>query len=401
MRRRDLLTGGLVAMTAGLTRAQTDALTQAQFDDWVASVRPKAIGEGVAAATWDVGLQGLTPDPVVIARRATAAETNRTITDYVTGLLNGRGRKARDKFASLPQLAQIQQRYGVPGGPLVAFWGMESDYGANIGDRDVLRATATHGAAGSGGPDWRAEFIAALKILQNGTVTRDRLIGSYAGAIGQTQLMPTNYLKYGVDFDGDGRIDVWTEPLDALASTAVHLGKATGWRRDEGWLEEVALPASVDLEKVEVEVTAMAPPAWEAIGVRRPSGAAWTSAERSEMARLMLPAGIAGPAFLALPNYSAFEAYNPSLPYAIGVCLLARFAAGQDAIWKPWPNEPALTRETRMAAQAGLARLGYYDGKIDGDLGMKSRQALRNWQLAFHRPRDGHLTAEQALVLSQ
>ncbi len=387
-------------MGGGLGLAQTDALSQAEFDQWVASVRPQALGQGVAGPTWDLALQGLTPDPVVIARRATAAETNRTITDYVLSLLNGRGRKARDKCASLPQLAQIEQRYGVPGGPLVAFWGMESDYGANIGDRDVLRATATHGAAGTGGPDWSEEFIAALKILQSGVIDRGRLIGSYAGAIGQTQLMPTNYLKYGVDFDGDGRVDVWTQPLDALASTAVHLNKATGWKRNEGWLEEVALPPGFDLARVEVEITALSPAGWEALGVRRPSGAVWTSEERSETARLMLPAGVAGPAFLALPNYSAFEDYNPSLPYAVGVCLLAKFAAGREAIWKPWPGEPALSRETRMAAQAGLARLGYYDGKIDGDLGRKSRQALRSWQLSSRRPRDGHLTAEQALALS-
>ncbi len=400
MKRRDLLAGGVALLAVGGARAQTDALSQSQFDDWLAGLRPKALAAGVPAEVWESGLQGLSPDPVVIARRAAAAETNQTLSDYVQRLLNGRGRKAQAKFAAMPQLADIERKYGVPGGALVAFWGMESDYGANIGDRDVLRATATHGAAGSGTVDWSAEFIASLRILQSNVVPRASLIGSYAGAIGQTQLMPTNYLKYGVDFDGDGRIDVWSQPLDALASAAVHLTQASGWRRGESWLEEVFLPVGFDLSGIEAEVTAMAPADWARMGVRRVGKAAWSAADQVETAQLLLPAGVEGPAFLAFPNYRAFEGYNPSLPYAIGVCLLAKFAQGEAPVSRPWPAEAALPRETRMAAQAGLARLGFYDDKIDGDMGKKSRKALRDWQLSTHRPRDGHLTAEEAAALS-
>lgn len=383
-----------------LARAQDDALTQSQFDDWVAGIRPRALEAGVSTATWDSGLQGLAPDPVVIARRAAAAETNQTVTDYVMRLLTGRGQRARLKYAAVPQLSDIRERYGVPGGPLVALWGMESDYGANIGDRDVLRAIATHGAAGSGGPAWPEEFIAGLKILQSGVVPRSRLIGSYAGAVGQTQLMPTNYLKYGVDFDGDGRIDVWGDPLDALASTSVHLVKACGWRRGESWLEEVDLPEGLDWKEVEPEVTALAPAAWDAMGIRRASGRPWSEADKASSAMLLLPAGITAPAFLAFPNYSAFEAYNPSLAYAVGVSLLAKFASGEEWRRKPWPPETALALESRMAAQEGLARLGYYEGKIDGTMGKRSRKALRDWQLATGRPRDGHLTLEQVKALA-
>ncbi len=400
MKRRDLLAGGVALLAVGGARAQTDALSQSQFDDWLAGLRPKALAAGVPAEVWESGLQGLSPDPVVIARRAAAAGTNQTLSDYVQRLLNGRGRKAQAKFAAMPQLADIERKYGVPGGALVAFWGMESDYGANIGDRDVLRATATHGAAGSGTVDWSAEFIASLRILQSNVVPRASLIGSYAGAIGQTQLMPTNYLKYGVDFDGDGRIDVWSQPLDALASAAVHLTQASGWRRGESWLEEVFLPVGFDLSGIEAEVTAMAPADWARMGVRRVGKAAWSAADQVETAQLLLPAGVEGPAFLAFPNYRAFEGYNPSLPYAIGVCLLAKFAQGEAPVSRPWPAEAALPRETRMAAQAGLARLGFYDDKIDGDMGKKSRKALRDWQLSTHRPRDGHLTAEEAAALS-
>jgi membrane-bound lytic murein transglycosylase B len=403
MQRRHLLAGAVLALAGGpawMARGQPDALTQAAFDGWVAGLKLKAMDAGIGTEVWASALEGLAPDPVVIARRAAAAETNQTVTDYVLKLLNGRGVKARGKYAGLPALAQIEARYGVPGGPLVAFWGMESDYGANIGDRDVLRAVATHGAAGSGGPDWGAEFIAALRILQSGVAPRSGLIGSYAGAVGQTQLMPTNYIKYGVDFDGDGRIDVWHSSLDALASTAVHLTKAAGWRRGESWLEEVVLPPGLDLKRVETEVTSMAPAEWEAMGVRRSSGAPWSAADQASSATLLLPAGITAPAFLAFPNYVAFETYNPSLSYAVGVCLLAKFAMGEPAIRKPWPPEPLLPRESRIAAQAGLARLGYYDGKIDGDMGKRSRKALRAWQLATGRTRDGHLTAEEAHALA-
>ena len=401
LRRRELLAAGAAILAAGSARAQSDALSQSQFDEWVAGMRPRALAAGVTASTWESGLTGLYPDPVVIARRAAAAETNQTVADYVTRLLNGRGRRARDKYAATPQLAQIEQRFGVPGGPLVAFWGMESDYGGNIGDRDVLRAVATHGAAASGSTDWAAEFIAALQILQSGVVARPRLIGSYAGAVGQTQLMPTNYLKYGVDFDGDGRIDVWSSSLDALASAANHLAKAAGWRSGESWLEEVDLPSGLDLKRIEVEVTALKPAEWDALGVRRASGLAWGAADRAAPARLLLPAGLHGPAFLAFPNYDAFEAYNPSLSYAVGVCLLAEFAAGRTAIRKPWPVEATLSRESQMAAQAGLGRLGYYSGKIDGDLGRQSRKALRDWQLSVGRPRDGHLDADEVAALTR
>jgi lytic murein transglycosylase len=276
---------------------------------------------------------------------------------------------------------------------------MESDYGGNIGDRDVLRATATHGAAGSSGPDWGAEFLAALKILQSGVVPRSRLIGSYAGALGQTQLMPTNYLKYGVDFDGDGRIDVWGDALDALASTAQHLTKAAGWRRGESWLEEVALPAAVDWKEVEPEVTAKTPDAWAMLGVHRAAPEPWSAADKASTAVLMLPAGIQAPAFLAFPNYSAFEAYNPSLSYAVGVSLLAEMAAGRIPYRRTWAPEEPLTKEQKMAAQAGLAKLGFYAGKIDGDMGKRSRKALRDWQLMTSRPRDGHLTLDQVKAL--
>jgi membrane-bound lytic murein transglycosylase B len=404
MRRRDLILGAAALATAGGALGQPApadlaALTQSQFDDWVGEIRSRALGEGVTAATWEEALRGLAPDPVVIARRAAAAEVNQTLTDYVQRLLNGRGKRARAKFLAMPQLSEIQLSIGVPGGPLVAFWGMESDYGANIGDRDVLRATATHGAAGSTGPDWGAEFVAALKILQSRVVPRARLIGSYAGALGQTQLMPTNYLKYGVDFDGDGKIDVWGDPLDALASTAQHLTKAASWRRGESWLEEVILPASIDWKAVEPEVTAKSPEAWAAIGVRRAASEPWGALDRASTAVLMLPAGISAPAFLAFPNYSAFETYNPSLSYAVGVSLLAEMAEGRTPYRHAWPVETPLTKEQRMAAQAGLAKLGHYAGKIDGDMGKRSRKAMRDWQLSTGRPRDGHLTLEQLKAL--
>ena len=409
MRRRELILGAAALSIAPGAFAQTapagggaddDALTQSRFDEWVGDIRARAVAEGVSDDTWALALQGLAPDPVVIARRAAAAEINQTLTDYVQRLLNGRGRRARAKFLAMPQLQEIELRQGVPPGPLVAFWGMESDYGGNIGDRDALRATATHGAAGSGGPDWAGEFVAALKILQTRVTPRSGLIGSYAGALGQTQLMPTNYLKYGVDFDGDGRIDVWNSAMDALASTARHLTEAAGWRRGESWLEEVSLPPDLDWRKVEPEVTALDPSGWAELGVRRASEAPWSAADQASTAVLLLPAGLGAPAFLAFPNYSAFETYNPSLSYAVGVSLLAEIASGRVPYRNPWPPEAALAIESRMAAQAALGRLGYYAGKIDGDMGRRSRKALRDWQLATGRPRDGHLTLDQVKALT-
>jgi membrane-bound lytic murein transglycosylase B len=330
---------------------------------------------------------------------------------YVTSLIGGDGARARAKRAENPRMADIEDRLGVPASVLTAFWGRESSYGADFGRLDVFSTLATMGTTGRGSTDWAGEYVAALTIVDRGMRSREALRGSAAGAMGHTQLMPSSYLKYGEDFDRDGRVDVWsTSPLDALASAARHIQDAPAdgaplptdgraWQRGRGWIVPVTLPPGFDVNQIEVEETAMASSGWAAIGVRPDEP--WSSADRDLLARLALPAGKGGPALLLLPNYEVFERYNPSRTYALGVGLLARHIEGKPPV--AWPDEKPLTLAERQSAQRALQAQGLYGGPIDGDLGSGSRRAVRAWQRQRGLSADGYLTSEivQALLLQR
>jgi lytic murein transglycosylase len=303
------------------------------------------------------------------------------------------GRRKREELAFLPT---IEARYGVPRDILLAVWAMESAFGKLQGNFDVVRSMVSLAADGRRRAWAEGELIAALRIIDSGEVTREQLRGSWAGAMGQTQFIPSSYRSTAVDFDGDGRRDIWGSDADSLASAANLLAKG-GWKPGVGWAKEVILPAGFDYSVTEVEK--QLPAWWEARGVRRADGLPWTAADAASPAMLLLPAGAAGPAFLALPNHFAIRTYNNSTSYALGIGLLAdRFGGGGPPV-TPWPVETPLSMSDRMAAQIALARVGFNPGPADGVVGANTRKALRAWQQSQQLPADGYLSSDMVARL--
>lgn len=233
--------------------------------------------------------------------------------------------------------------------------------------------------------------MAALRILASGNVPRARLKGSWAGAMGQTQFLPSTYLSSAVDGDGDGRRDIWGSAPDALASAA-HLLAKGGWRRGEGWAREAVLAPGFDysLSEGPLEVAAW----WRAKGARRADGLAWSAADAQAPASLIVPSGASGPAFLLLPNHFAIRTYNNSTAYALAVGLLADRIASGGPLKAPWPHETPLSLTDRLDAQSALARLGFNPGQPDGVVGVGTRAALRAWQKTAGLTADGYLSPD-------
>ena len=364
----------------------------AYFVDWLNAFYGQALAAGVSRATLDRALSGLSPDPRVVALNSRQPEFARPVSAYVRSAMSAdRIAIGRRKLQSVPGLAKIEQTWGVPGEILVAIWAMESGFGTQMGDMDIVRSLATLAALGRRRPWAERELMACFKMLAEGDVPRDRLKGSWAGAMGQTQMLPSTYLSSAEDGDGDGRKDIWGSASDALASAANLLAKS-GWRRDEGWAREVMLPAGFDcgLSEGPAEV----PYWWAGKGATRADGRPWNVHDAAAKCILLLPAGADGPAFLALPNHFVIRTYNNSLAYALTIGLLADAFAGGAPLRKPWPQETPISLDDRLAAQATLASLGFNPGTADGVIGLATRQALRAWQRSEGLPADGYLSPE-------
>jgi len=295
------------------------------------------------------------------------------------------------KSVQVPQLAAIEQRFGVPRGVLEGIWGMESGFGAIQGNFDVIRSMATLAAQGRRRAFAEDQLIAALELIGSGEVARSQLRGSWAGAMGQTQFIPTTFASTAVDGDGDGRRDIWGSPADALASAANLLRKG-GWVPGQDWAREVIVPPGFDYSLT--EGPKKTPQDWEALGVRRADGQAWPAADQAADTQLVAPTGAAGPVFLLFPNHFAIRKYNNSLAYALGVGLLADRFEGRSGLVRPWPQETPLSLVDRMTAQRALASLGFDPGAADGLVGLKTRDALRAWQKARGLIADGYLSSD-------
>ena len=367
------------------------------FDTWLRDFRGRAIAQGLSPALLDRELAGVTPDPKVISLDSRQPEFSKPVGDYIKGVISDDrvavGRRKREELTFLPT---IEARYGVPRDILLAVWAMESAFGQLQGNFDVVRSMVSLAADGRRRAWAEGELIAALKIIDSGEVTRAQLRGSWAGAMGQTQFIPSSYRSTAVDFDGDGRRDIWGSDADSLASAANLLAKG-GWKPGVGWAKEVILPPGFDYSVTEVEK--QIPAWWEARGVRRADGLPWTAADAASPAMLLLPAGAAGPAFLALPNHFAIRTYHNSTSYALGIGLLAdRFGGGAPPV-TPWPVETPLSMSDRMAAQIALARVGFNPGPADGVVGANTRKALRAWQQSQQLPADGYLSNDMVARL--
>jgi lytic murein transglycosylase len=362
----------------------------ARFQTWIGDFQVRAIADGWPADLVIRQLSGLTPNPRVLALDNQQPEFSRPFGDYMrSSVTDDRAAQGQRKRAEVAQLPDIAMRYGVPGEILISIWSQESAFGTFQGDMDVIRSLATLAAEGRR-RDWaETQIFAALKMIQDGDVTREQLKGSWAGAMGQTQFIPEAYLSTAVDGDGDGRRDIWNSPADALASAANLLAQG-GWRRGELWAREVKLKPDFDL--LLAEGPKQTPAQWADRGATRADGLPWNDADRDSLALLVIPAGAAGPAFLLFPNHFVIRRYNNSTAYALAVGLLADRIAGGGPLTVAWPRGESLSLADRVGAQKSLIALGYDPGTADGVIGVNTRVALRAWQKARALPADGYLT---------
>lgn len=352
---------------------------------------------GARRAAYERELAGLAPDPTVIRLDRNQPEFSKPAGAYVANAVSAtRIAQARQRVDRVPW--EVTQRFGVPAEILVSIWAQESSFGQVQGDNDVIRSLATLAYEGRRREWAEGQLKNALDIVVDGKRARSGLKGSWAGAMGQTQFMPDNYLRLGVDQNGDGKVDIWGSDADALASAANLLAQA-GWKRGQSWGYEVVLPQGFDYAEAEGPRHPWS--FWAARGVTLAGGGAPTEAEALEEAAILLPQGANGPAILALPNHYVIRRYNNSVSYALAIGLTADGVAGKPGLVARWPDDPPISRDQRINAQRALTQLGYDTQGVDGVIGANTRAALRRWQLANGRIADGYLTAALADELAQ
>lgn len=363
--------------------------SEAGFAAWVAGFRSRALASGIAPAIFDKAFRGVRFAPDIVEKDRNQGEFTRAIWDYldkaVSDLRVDLGRKALAENAAL--LERIEAAFGVEKEIVVAVWGLESSYGANRGDVPVIEALATLAYDTRRGAFFEAQLLAALRILQDGHVGSVAMLGSWAGAMGHTQFMPTSFERFAVDFTGDGRRDIWgDDPTDALASTAAYLAKA-GWQRGQPWGLEVRLPAEFDYgqsgERVKKAVSD-----WAALGVAPMAGGVLPD---HGPASVLLPAGAGGAAFLIFGNFQVIEAYNTADAYVIAIGHLADRIRGGPPIRAGWPRESrALQLAERIELQERLTAAGFDPGGVDGKIGPNTIAAVRAFQRSLGLVPDGY-----------
>jgi lytic murein transglycosylase len=359
------------------------------FTQFIVSLWPEAQAAGVSRATFDEQTRGLEPDyklPDLIlpGRPATGAPSQAEFVqvpaDYIKeasiARLAGEGQRLLQKYR--PALTEIEKRSGVPATVVLAIWGRETDFGRYTVPYDLVRVLATQAYVGRRKDTYRNEFILALKILGEGVVTRKDMRSSWAGATGLTQFLPSEYYKHGVDFDGDGRIDIWHSVPDALASAAQQLVNK-GWQSGLRWAYEVQAPAKVDCTVGVPDVTKPIGQ-WLREGFVPVRGERLSSAEQAQPASLLQPEGIYGPAFLTTKNYFVIKEYNFSDLYVLFVGHLSDRMTSPAPFATPWSASKQLRTKDVEAMQQGLTRIGLYKDKIDGKAGMLTRAALGAYQ---------------------
>jgi membrane-bound lytic murein transglycosylase B len=360
----------------------------ADFPNCVERLWPDAARRGVSRATFEHFTAGLAPDLSVMDKLDAQPEFTKATWDYLDVLVSderiARGREVLTQYA--PTFAAVARAYGVDPAIIAAIWGVESNYGTMGGDRSVIRSTATLACVGRRRDYFREEFLSTLEILQRGDVPAERLVGSWAGAFGPTQFMPSSFKRYAVDFDGDGRRDIVDSIPDVIASTANNL-KTDGWVAGQRWGYEVVLPQNFDYLLAD-RSKQMSLRQWEALGIRRAGGGSF--GEPDARAYLLMPAGARGPAFLMLQNFRVIMKYNPAEAYALAIGHLADRLRGGGPFVQPWPrDERVLSLDERYEMQELLARRGFDTGEPDGLLGPRTRLAIRNYQASIGEIPDG------------
>ncbi|WP_237267514.1 lytic murein transglycosylase [Sulfitobacter alexandrii] len=346
---------------------------------WVTAFRPRALQEGIEGALYDRALRDVTYNAEVVRRDRNQAEFTKTIWDYldtaVSDVRIANGKAALAKWNST--LSRIEEAYGVEKEIIVAIWGLESAYGTFRGADPVLNSMATLAYDGRRAEFFEDQLLAALRILQEGDTTKAELNGSWAGAMGHTQFMPTSFQDHAVDHDGDGKRDIWgDDPADALASTAAYL-KHHGWKRGQPWGVEVKVPEDFDFSMARRSLRKM-PSEWATLGVTRPSG---TAVKDYGLASVLLPGGAEGVAFLVFANFEALETYNTADAYVVAVGHLADRIKGGPAFENDWPRHlRVLTFDERIELQKRLTSAGFDTEKIDAKMGPLTVDAIRRFQ---------------------
>ena len=376
------------------------AAAQESFDDFLRDLRAEARRQGVSAATLDAALSGVRPNPKIIELDRRQPEFTQTFWGYldrrVTETRIKRGREMLAKHRRL--LAQVYQRYGVPPHYLVAFWGLESNFGDYKGSFGVVEALATLAFDRRRGKFFRAQLIDALRILEAGHIGPDEMLGSWAGAMGHMQFIPSTFMSFAVDHDGDGRRNIWTNLPDVFGSAANYLS-SIGWRKDETWGREVRLPKGFDLELAGLG-TRRSVAEWARLGVRRSNGNRLPASQIT--GSILLPAGHRGPAFLVYENFRNIMKWNRSVLYAIAVGHLADRLKGQGQLLsKRDSTDRPLSRAEIEEIQSRLNRLGFDVGQPDGVAGPMTRRAVRAFQRGAGLPADGYPSADLLQKLRQ
>ncbi len=356
------------------------------FAAFVAKLWPDARAKGVTRANFDLALHGVTPDKRVIAATKRQPEYGRPFGAYVDAVVNRR--RIADGKLKARQWAKtfnaVEKKFGVERWILLALWGIESDFGADKDRWDVFRSLATLAYIGYRDPYFRNELLVAMKIMQDQKFPRRRMVSSWAGAMGQSQFMPSNVVDYAIDFSGDGKSDLWTNVPDVLGSTANYLHK-WNWRSDLPWGFEVTVPNGFDLMHSRDSFAG-----WRKLGVRRADG---KPLPKDGKGILFFPAGAKGPAFIVTENFDVLKEYNNSDAYAVAVGHLADRIHGGPLIKAKWPpDDHQLSRDARIALQKKLAALGYKVNDFEGHIDFDLRDNIRAEQKKIGMPPDGNPT---------
>ena len=368
------------------------------FNRWVADFKREASGEGIRRETIEETIGSMTPDPGIISRDRKQGFFSQTFTEFyfklATKSREQMGRTYLKRYA--PVFKRAEDEFGVPGAVITGFWALESDFGGGMGNLPVLRSLVTLAWDCRRGDLFREELKAAMKIVERGDLTPDQMIGSWAGELGQTQFLPRHYFNYGVDYDGDGRVDLIHSNPDVIGSTAKFI-QSMGWKRGEPWLEEVRVTKDLPWDKADLSVL-LPRSQWAEWGI---VGAGQKHPADDLQASLLLPMGRGGPAFLAYENFRVYTQWNQSLTYATTAAHLAARMAGAPNLSRDSGNVASLGYEQIKELQQLLKRRGYDVGEIDGKLGAGTRKAVKEMQMKFGLPADSYPSTELLAALRE
>jgi membrane-bound lytic murein transglycosylase B len=373
---------------AGLSAAPSASFAADKNQACVETLWPAAKAAGVTRATFDVAFQGFTPDPTVVEAANFQPEYVKPIGEYIDRVVSDKrittGKQMLIDNKAL--LDQLEAKYGVDRHIIVAIWGVESNYGTQPGDKNIIRSLGTLYCTGTKAKFAKPQIVTALEILQHGDINLQGMNGSWAGAMGHTQFIPTTYTRFAIDQDGDGKRDIWDNIPDALGSTASYL-RASKWQPGQTWGYEVSVPKGIDPKKVSPS-TAKSLGDWQKLGFVRVNGEPYP--RPGDKATLFSPEGARGPSFLVLNNFRSILHYNTATSYALGVGHLADRLAGGGPFVHPWPtDETHLSLDQRTELQQLLITKGLLTGDADGVIGPATLEAVKTYQRSKGLPVDG------------